>query len=121
MAILEGITASVVVNGESLVEYDEDVDEVSEFRRDSNIVVKYIEAVSGAQFEVTSEWDLSHWKGCDGLWFQVDLDGKSKETSVCEFKHRDRSTYLDAVRSCVDRRWTQEKFRFAEIVSGTDY
>ena len=121
MAIFGGIGASVVVHGQSLVEYNEDVNENYDTPRENNHIVKYIEATSGAHFEVKAAWDFLDLKGCDGLRLQVDLDGQCMETALCQFKYNDRSTYLDCARRCVGGRWTQEKFRFAEIVSGIDH
>ncbi|MCJ1256978.1 hypothetical protein MMC24_004803 [Lignoscripta atroalba] len=49
MAILKGLEAAVVVNGHELIEYEDDG---SDEPGASNTVTKYVEAVSGAEFEV---------------------------------------------------------------------
>ncbi|MCJ1287059.1 hypothetical protein MMC26_006407 [Xylographa opegraphella] len=84
MVILKHIEASVVVDGQSLVEYDEDVDEMSETLGDDYSVVKCVEAISGAHFKVRLEWDSSRLKRCDGLQFQVYLDAMSQEGVLCD-------------------------------------
>ncbi|MCJ1386482.1 hypothetical protein MMC17_009608 [Xylographa soralifera] len=117
MAVFKGIWASVVVDGQSLVEYDEDVNEIYGIFRDSNIIVKYVEAISAARFEVRFGWDVLDLKGCEGLMFQVDLDGKYMDAAVCSFKNKTSSGHLHSARRCVDGQWTQEQFRFAEIIS----
>ncbi|MCJ1438438.1 hypothetical protein MMC27_007826 [Xylographa pallens] len=117
MAILKGIRASVVINGESLIEYDEDVNEISDNLRDSNLIVKYVEAISRAHFELKFGWDISDLKACEGLLIQADLDGKQMDSAVYQFQKMISSGRMDSARRCVGGQWTIEKFRFAEIIS----
>ena len=121
MAILKGIRASVAINGESLVEYDEDVNEISDNPRDSNLIVKYVEAISGAHFEIRYRWDIPDLKTCEGLMFQADLDGKCMDSVVYQFKKNHSHGRMDSARRCVCGQWTREKFRFAEIISGINW
>ncbi|MCJ1390452.1 hypothetical protein MMC18_003311 [Xylographa bjoerkii] len=117
MAILKGIWASVVVDEQSLVEYSEDAIETTDSLRGSNTIVKYVEAISRAHFKVEFGWNLPHPQGCEGLRFQVSLDGKSMDIAVCQFKDNYPKSHMDSARRCVDDQWTCEKFRFTDIIS----
>lgn len=81
MAILDalpGVEVSILTNGQSVEEYV-DADEVVDGPLASKTVVKYIEAISDAEFTVKRTVLDSfrlHKQKVDDLLFQVKLDGK---------------------------------------------
>ena len=119
MVGFKDLWASVVVDGHRLVEYDENSDETTYTFRKSNAIVKYVEVTSGTRFQVEFGWD-SLPKGCKGLVFILNLDGKYMDSAVCGPEHpKSTGYYLEGARRCNSGQWTEEKFRFAKIVSGT--
>ena len=73
MAILKGLEAAVVVNGHELIEYEDDG---SDEPGASNTVTKYVEAVSGAEFEVILSCMPSFTPYCPSVSFAVSVDGE---------------------------------------------
>lgn len=111
MPALNNFNAFVTVNGQKLIEFeDEDEDNQS-----PSVVTKYVEAVTGAEFKVEVLCELMDLPGCDGVQYSVFLDGKEMDKSIMEFRICRRG-YSDGARSRSKGNWTIKKYTFADIV-----
>ena len=117
MAILDDIEVTIQVNGQDLREYfDQDGDPSTDVS-----VSKYIEAVSGARFEVVIMVPKSHKFLSDALTFRVFLDGslvgKSGINKIKVLK--DKSNFykksIKGVSKPVGSGWEMRSFQFTEI------
>jgi len=123
MAILDellGLEVEVVVNGQPLKEYtDTFVDEDQ-----PKTVVKYIEAVSGANFEIRCRFTspYPHQEVVNGV--EVRLDGERagfiliRKSCLMPLLSEFTSS-IQGRRTGQGQTWSQEKFRFAELSIGT--
>ncbi|MCJ1475239.1 hypothetical protein MMC13_003901 [Lambiella insularis] len=119
MAILKGLIVCVSVEGEQVVEFDDEND-------DANIVgtntppdsmTKYIEAKSDASFELSFH-QKSLPTGCVGMNFDVYIDGIHVEASMLD--GIDQRCALLGKRTGKNGTWTMEKFRFKDIMLEED-
>lgn len=121
MAILSFFQCEILVKGVALREYDDD-DVVTE-REDNQpglTSVKYVEAISGAEFSVGYGL-LSGWTLKEDLAIKIFLDGKHSQTNVykkAELVPRAISWVENGIklRSCND--WYLRRYQFADIVLG---
>ena len=82
MAILNGVEASVVIDGKALIEYD-DEDTADDGSDHTSEVSKYIEAVSDAEFSIGITVPKSYSFKADALSFRLSLDGVRVDSSLC--------------------------------------
>jgi len=122
MAVLDelpGLVVEILVNGEPLKEYtDTFVDE-----KEPNTIIKYIEAVSGANFEIRCRFihQYPHRDVLNGV--DVRLDGQNV---ACILIHKSDlrqmvlgyTTFITGRTSGQGQKWIKEKFRFAELTIG---
>lgn len=116
MAWKKAIEVKVVVNGTPAQEYDDDDQETIAH----NTVTKYIEAISGAEFEVQFELKRSYRFPSQHLVFQISVDGRVLDNSVVskeEFAERGQAWVgsLKGIMRSHGETWSLERFRFSEI------
>jgi hypothetical protein len=117
MAILPsrpGIKISIVCNGAALQEYNDDEEEPN-----NNIVSKYIEAISGAEFGI--HWKLTPpWPPYTVL-LEYRLDQKYVAGTYCKlvhFKHPSYSGLDEGVTTTTNGQYFLHKFAFAALAIG---
>lgn len=114
MAVLDGcpnIKVHVVSNGTSLKEYDDD-DEIQA----PNTITKYVEVVSGAEFQIHHEI-LTPWPK-HAIRFGCFLDEQSIAGTIIRKRHYRGTSHLfvkDGASSYSQGQWSFQKFRFAEL------
>lgn len=118
MAILKGIKVTIVVNGQDLLEYD-DEDAGSNTQ---GSVSRYIEATSGAEFKITSSAPKSYKFTSDAVRMDICLDGIVVDAGVL-LKVRAKPDHAwDAVfrgpRRSGRTGWECRPFMFAELLPG---
>ena len=115
MAILKKLQVSVAVNDKDLPEYDDD-----EAEQLPNTVTKYVEAVSGATFQVhvSSEKKSARYGGTS-LSFKVELDGEG--ISKQHLRGRKTKSEIKGIRKLIDGQWTLERSRFSDIDISMSY
>ena len=114
MAILKELKACIEVKGQALTEYDDDSDEVAP----PDSVTKYIAAVSGAEFVVRCGVEDKSLAGCEGIAFDLYLDGQCLTNVVYKKENWSRSTWQDGVIKRVkpnSNSWCIQKFMFSEL------
>jgi hypothetical protein len=127
MAVLSkfpGLNVHIVVNGVARPEIDPPDDDVEDTRKR---VTRYIEAESGANFEVrfsldkafkravnVSKYDLCVGVWIDGLWIKGSLCSKSKLKSLAGAKH---ITTIEGVEVGSGENWNLRKFVFSDLVA----
>ena len=121
MAILAFYLCEILVNGAALAEHDND-DVATEQKPDQPGLksVKYVEAISGAEFSVRYGL-IPGWRLREDLAYKIYLDGKHSQTKV--FKKTDllpgaTSWVEDGVKVRSYDDWYLRKYRFADIVLG---
>ena len=117
MAILKGLNVTICVNKKPLQEYaDNDEEQLPD------TITKYIEAVSGAKFEVCAQYEptFESKAPCSGAVFVTLLDGKMVENMPLEHsKHIGKLAYTYGSCSLKQGKWMLERFRFSEILIST--
>lgn len=110
-----GLKVEIRVNKEPLKEYDDDPDEPHEPRS----VTKYVEAVSGAEFEIviklTCSLSLEH--DCKAI---ISIDGKRARHPIF-YKEKYpivESHHFKGVTSSQSGKWFRENFCFSELNIG---
>jgi len=116
MAILGKITAEVLVDGQALQEYEDDGIE----NENPDLVVKYIEATSGANFHIRVSILDSFKITSDAVSLEVYLDGNNVE-NVTPYNHqisKPDSPFCYLFRGSEtkgDEGWSRQAFLFSEI------
>ena len=111
MAILNTLTASVVVNGADLKEYDHDDDQPET----PNSLTRYIEASSGANFAIKYRFDHPLPEGCDGFNVALYLDGTEVEDVL---PHISTTHSSMGIRELNFGKTVLRKYKFADIEIG---
>ncbi|KAK0514523.1 hypothetical protein JMJ35_003140 [Cladonia borealis] len=115
MAILKEIEVVIRVNGQELKEYD---DEDASNDNESS-VSKYVEATSGAQFQIATTAPRSYQFSSDALLMKIYVDGVYVEGSLLRKKDagwtRGWDQYHDGPRRFDGDRWEVKPFKFMEI------
>ncbi|KAK4939607.1 hypothetical protein LTR10_020107 [Elasticomyces elasticus] len=129
MAILDKVEITITTGGRVLQEYDVDADEVAEIKcdsshKDSPHVVKYIEAIPGADFQLkyTMKENFSFGQA-NFIAFNTTIDGKrvAGPTISCE-KYRRAGIYTkirSGIASGRGSRWEERPFYWKNL-STTD-
>jgi hypothetical protein len=129
MAILEdfpSIEATVRVGGEALAEYDDDEeyepqgDDVPQYRR-AEVVSKYIESETGAEFTINVSLGEPYEMDCPSLGFHILVDGVS--TKHCVLRNLDYSPRTgfekefkgSTIRDVVEMTKRTQNFTFANL------
>lgn len=91
MAVIKGINITIQVNGQDLKEYDDldqENDDEQPGQEDSMpyLTSKYIEATSGARFDILTVVPKSVKKLSEGLDFEILLDGACVEGYVMRMR-----------------------------------
>lgn len=118
MAWKKAIEVKVVVNGTPAQEYDDDDDDQESLGH--NAVAKYIEAISGEEFEVQYELKPSYRLPSQHLVFEISVDGKLLHNNVVskeKFAERGQAWVgsLKGIMRSHGETWSLERFRFSEI------
>jgi hypothetical protein len=120
MAILSFYEVQVRVNDVALQEYDDDDSEQTPDPATPPTVVKYVEAISGAEFSIKSKI-RSGWNQDGDLACEISLDGnkvKSYVHSRERYLEGNDSKVIEGVDSGSGSDWHRRKFKFADIVTG---
>lgn len=123
MAILSFYECQIRFNGVALQEYDDEDGTEQAPNKPTPIVVKYVEATSGAEFSIKYKVHKG-WKLDDDLSWQILLDGKQSNSNLLR---RDdvlsgyASSVVEGVRYGSGSDWRLRKFKFADIVNGEPY
>ncbi|KAF2651346.1 hypothetical protein K491DRAFT_98202 [Lophiostoma macrostomum CBS 122681] len=122
MAVLDavpGLKVQVFVNGLPLLEYEDDED-VEQNRERDDVVTKYVEATSGANFEIRYTLGTDIWTvdspGHD-VQSSLVMDGKRVEKICYSYSpHRASAiSKLSGVLSYRHGQWTIQRFRFSAL------
>ena len=119
MAIFGKITVQVLVNGQALPEYeDDDIKDES-----PNLVLKHIEATSGAPFGIKLSVAEPYNIDCDSLAFYIWLDGSFAESRLLikdQFSNNNRfwEQTIDGVTKNGCNNAELKPFIFSEITRG---
>lgn len=109
------VEVEILVNDVALQEYnDDDDDSVS-----AHTVVKYIEAVSGAEFAVRYRLDP---KPSHDVSVDISLDGKWAVSRIIQLSHYPLAYIqktITGVNSNKDGSWVLSKFSFSDLTIGT--
>lgn len=109
------VEVEILVNDVALQEYnDDDDDSVS-----AHTVVKYIEAVSGAEFAVRYRLDP---KPSHDVSVDISLDGKWAVSRIIQLSHYPLAYIqktITGVKSNKDGSWVLSKFSFSDLTIGT--
>ena len=114
MAILGKITATVLVNGKALHDMETE---------NPDLVVKFIEAISGAKFEISVSILGSFKITTDGIMIEIYLDGYNVQ-SMLPYEHQigipDVPFYnlFQGAEQKEDGRWFRRPYVFSEILGG---
>ncbi|KAF2491026.1 hypothetical protein BU16DRAFT_141592 [Lophium mytilinum] len=116
MAILNdlpGLKVEIVVNGQTLKEYDDDDEDPEEKPR---TVTKYIEATSGASFEVRFTFTRLFSLSMYSFAMDIYLDGKFMDNMCIQKNDLFKGPIeLTGVRSKKGEQWYLEKFCFSKL------
>jgi len=113
---LPGLEVRVMVNGEPLKEYtDTFVDE-----EEAKTVIKYIEAVSGANFEISCRFTRPYPHRDVVNSAHVELDGEGVGGRIIRKSYlqplpRGYTASIKGRTTGQGQKWLEEKFRFAEL------
>jgi hypothetical protein len=109
-----GLKVEIVVNGQPLPEYDDETN-----TPDSNVVTKYVEAESGAEFSINYSFDKTFPTSHD-VNVRCSLDGRQvrkprvgRTKLLCE-----RGQKITGLRVQEGKSWGLKKFRFSDLVVG---
>lgn len=116
-----GVQVQICVDGEPLREYDDPNDEELPYKT----LLKYIEAISGAQLSIRFATDRSYPYRNLSLEAEIWLDGKWIETALFSWKDlRDRPIWSDGLAGyCIfdeaNKKWFVKAFTFGEMMTCT--
>ena len=122
MAILEGIEASVIIDGKALTEYDNE--DTSDGGSDhTSEVSKYIEALPDAEFSMGITVPKSYSFVGNALCFKLSLDGVRVGTWLCrkaklEDLRKDWHIFIAGSKVKNGEEWYLRPFRFDDIKIG---
>ena len=116
MAWKKEIEVKVLVNGCATQEYEDEDEEA----QGPNTVTKFIEAVSGAEFEVQYEMKPSFQFPSQHLVLELSIDGKVLDNAVLSKREpaANTSVWRGSLRGLMRShgvRWSLERFRFSDI------
>ncbi|KAI9730149.1 MAG: hypothetical protein M1818_008243 [Claussenomyces sp. TS43310] len=121
MAVLDsipGIKVCIRVAGEELREYEPKHDRV-EGPLAEKTVIKYIEAVSDAEFDIKISVDKSYKMNCHHITFDIYIDGKAVRSPTCKASRLHRHHWSRITEGLEELGSTGgnflKKFRFASI------
>ncbi|KAK5465125.1 hypothetical protein LTS15_001688 [Exophiala xenobiotica] len=128
MAVLANLEVTISSQGNTLQEYDVDPGEVSDILSDSSsqpaaTIVKYIEAIPGAEFQINSKITKRQAFGmADYLIFNTYVDGQHILSPVIKWKNLDgRGCYAYTEAGVVSREegavWRKNPFRWRELLT----
>lgn len=119
MAILDAhpnIEVQIVCNGIPLKEYDDDDNDES---AEPNTVTKYVEAISGAEFQIQHDI-MAPWPRHEIL-FTCIIDKQNIRGALIRKHHYYGRSYRyikDGVESYNRGQWSTQRFQFAELSVG---
>ena len=118
MAILHDVEVTISAKGNKLPEYDDDAEEPGS----SNMVTKYVEAVTGADFKIYYTIKPMFRLKSSGVSIDVMIDGEYMDSHVLlrneELKHLSRVPWggsFNGTMRTQNHSWTLQAFSFAEI------
>lgn len=116
MTSKKAIEVKVLVNGTAAQEYNDDDEENNE----PNIVTRFIEALSGLEFEVQYELKPSFRFPSQHLGFNVSIDGKALASQVISKEcskggSSGRKGTIEGISRSDGVTWSLEKFRFSDL------
>lgn len=118
MAILHDVEVTISAKGKRLKEYDDDAEEPSP----SNTATKYIEALTGASFQVHYTIKPALQFKSSGIVIRIEIDGEHMDSDVLirgqHLKETNRVCYsstFNGARRFQNQGWTLQAFIFAEI------
>ena len=121
MAILKEIEVAIVVNGQELKEYDDE----DAGNDDQNSVSKYVEATSGAEFQIVTSAPIWFEFSSDAVMMKIYLDGAYVENVLFQKEEAGRTKAwqrtVDGARRFNGNRWVVKPFKFVEITAGMPY
>jgi hypothetical protein len=116
MAVLPecpGLRVEVLTQGRPLQEYDDDEEDLS-----PKVVTKYVEALSGAKFNVIAAFQPPFATQHD-VMMRVIIDGKSMAKWHCEREQfPNKVVECDGIRRERHGEWVKQNFCFAELDIG---
>jgi len=120
-SFLPGVEIDILVNGEPLKEYDEppDID-----NGEPKTIVKYIEAVSGSNFEIRLRLNSAYQHRGHGVTTKIFLDGVYVQTPIFPQKMIKRlsvKSLTETVQGEIhgsENDWKVAKFSFANLEIG---
>ena len=118
MAILKKISVAIVVNGQELREYDDE----DAGKDDQNSLSKYVEATSGAEFQIVTSARTRFESSTDVVLMEISLDGVCEVNSLV-LKEDARwwtgawQRTVDGVRRFDGKGWVVKPFKFVEITT----
>lgn len=116
MAVLPdcpGLKAEVVVNGEALLEYDDD-----EHNGHPRTVTKYVEAISGANFEIHLSFELPFPKDY-GMMVFTKIDGITQNKKIIGKERLFESVFnLSGAKEHAAGSSILRKYRFSALIVG---
>ncbi|MCJ1381641.1 hypothetical protein MMC17_004752 [Xylographa soralifera] len=112
MAILNDLEVTISVRGKVRKEYPICAGEVE----NANTMTKYIQVIGGQCFVINTSIRQSCTLECDGIRFEVFIDGKYLENIILNPSKHERGTMDGVLKGC-NGKWTLEKFKFAQIVT----
>jgi len=123
MAITDWFECTISIDGTIAEKYDEDPENTSD-DFDSNIVRKYIEARSGANFCVDFRAKPGYRFDCDYLLFEIKLDGEWKAGPVIKKSSYSPTRGAKGTREGSEygkgSEWSLRKFKFGDLeISGS--
>ena len=113
MGHLKGVTATIEVDGQPLIEYpDEEADDVS-----LSSTNHFIESRVGKEFAFSIAWDASIFNSCVGLGCRIFVDGVLIDRPVI-FADARPPRICTGPTQCTNGIWTEKPFRFADVQLG---
>lgn len=118
MAILRDVEVTISAKGSTLPEYDDDAEELGP----SNTVTKYIEALTGADFQIDYRIKPTFQMISTGIAIRIYIDGEYMDSHVLrqnqQLTNLSREHYgntFKGARRLQSQSWTFQAFNFAEI------
>ena len=118
MAILKDIEVVIRVNGQELKEYDDE----DASNDDESSVSKYVEATSGAEFQILTSAPKLYRFSSDAVAIKIYMDGAYVDDAL--FSKEDAGwtgawkKSFDGARRFDGSRWKVKPFKFIEIKAG---
>ena len=121
MAIALQIEVSVHVNGQQLQEFDDNDDDDDCIVMNSEMVTKYIEAISDATFEIGIKISYSYSHTSDAIRFAIFVDGRYVEQVTWQVSNllacgRDMKYLCKGPRKRDGKGCSMRPFSFCEII-----